>query len=91
LGAKAQVWSHWPNHFESTKKVAQLIEQANVNVIIYLLNAIHNKTVTGNCCKFAHCLSGPRMLQTNVNYVHCILIACNATDLFDDSWRQAEA
>jgi len=21
LGAKSQVWCHWPNHFESTKKL----------------------------------------------------------------------
>jgi len=27
---KTQAWHHWPNHFESTKKVTQLIEQVNV-------------------------------------------------------------
>jgi len=27
LEVKPQVWHHWPNHFESTKKVTQIIEQ----------------------------------------------------------------
>jgi len=27
LGAKLQVWLHWQNHFENTKKVTQLKEQ----------------------------------------------------------------
>jgi len=30
LGAKPQDWHHWPNHFESTKKVTQHIGQVNV-------------------------------------------------------------
>jgi len=30
LPAKPQVWRHWPIHYESTKKVTQLIEQVNV-------------------------------------------------------------
>jgi len=30
LDAKPQVWHHQSNHFESTKKVTQLIEQVNM-------------------------------------------------------------
>jgi len=30
LGAKPQVWHHWPNHFESMEKVTQLTKQVNV-------------------------------------------------------------
>jgi len=30
VGAKPQVWHHWPIHFESTKTVTQLIAQVNV-------------------------------------------------------------
>jgi len=30
LGAKPQVWHHWPYYFESAKKITQLIAQVNV-------------------------------------------------------------
>jgi len=30
LGAKPEVWHHWPIYFESTKTVTQLIAQVNV-------------------------------------------------------------
>jgi len=30
LEAKPQIWRHWPNHFESTRKVTKLIEKVNV-------------------------------------------------------------
>jgi len=39
LGAKAQVWRHWLNHFESTIKVTQLIEQAKVSLETRLKSA----------------------------------------------------
>jgi len=30
LGAKPQVWHHWPSYFESTKKATQHIAPVNV-------------------------------------------------------------